>query len=130
MTALDHAALIHYDFGTVFRPVRAHAGWSQQTLGNPVGLHQTRVSAIERDVRRLRDVALVAQSPPTCGFPPVLLGFGDSGTTVGHAGGLMVEGGEWMDRRDFMQQAGALALWVAGLDELRGRIRCLTAPLP
>lgn len=46
-----------YDFGTVFRQVWARAGWSQQILGNLVGLHQTRVSAIEREVRRLWDVA-------------------------------------------------------------------------
>jgi len=55
------AALAAYDIGTVFRRVRAATGWSQQTLATLVGLDQTRISAIERGVGRLRDVALVAQ---------------------------------------------------------------------
>jgi transcriptional regulator with XRE-family HTH domain len=38
--------------------VRAITGWSQQTLAGLVGLDQTRISAIERGTRRLRDVAL------------------------------------------------------------------------
>ena len=37
------AVLADYDFGTVFRRVRAHTGWSQQTLANLVGLDQSRI---------------------------------------------------------------------------------------
>jgi DNA-binding XRE family transcriptional regulator len=55
------AALADYDFATVFHRVRAITGWSQQTLAALVGLDQGRISAIERGVRRLRDVAVVAQ---------------------------------------------------------------------
>lgn len=34
------AALAEYDFATMFRRVRAVAGWSQQTLGNLVGMER------------------------------------------------------------------------------------------
>jgi transcriptional regulator with XRE-family HTH domain len=122
------AALAAYDFGVVFRRVRAVTGWSQRTLGELVGLDQTRVSEIERGQRRLRDVALVARVVTGLRIPPVLLGFGDSGTTVGQAGvdGLKVV--SWVDRRDFVQHVAALtfgAAGVAGLD-----IDRLTALLP
>ena len=119
------AALADYDFATVFRRVRALTGWSQQTLGNLVGLDQGRISAIERGVRRLRDVAVVAQVATALCIPPVLLGFGDPGTTVGVAG---VEGRKvvsWVERRDFVERVAALTLGVAGVD-----IDQLTALLP
>jgi transcriptional regulator with XRE-family HTH domain len=80
------AALAAYDFGPVFRRVRAITSWSQQTLGELVGLDQTRISEIERGGRRLRDVALVARVATGLWIPPVLLGFGDHETTVGQAG--------------------------------------------
>jgi DNA-binding XRE family transcriptional regulator len=86
------AALADYDFGAVFRAVRIATGWSQQTLGELVGLDQHRISAIERDVRRLRDVALVAQVANGLCIPPALLGFGTSRTTVGQTG---VRDGSW-----------------------------------
>ncbi|MGH3935754.1 MAG: helix-turn-helix domain-containing protein [Pseudonocardiaceae bacterium] len=122
------AALANYDFGVVFRRVRAHTGWSQQTLANLVGLDQTRISAIERGVGRLRDVALVAQVATRLWIPSVLLGFGDPGTTVGAAGGEGRKLVSWVDRRDFVQHVATLALGatgVAGLD-----IDRLTALLP
>ncbi len=122
------AALIGYDFGTVFRRVRARTGWSQQTLADLVGLDQTRISAIERGVRRLRDVALVAQIATGLCIPPVLLGFGEPGTTVGQAGGDGRKWVSWMDRRDFVQQVAALALGVTGMAALD--IDRLTALLP
>jgi transcriptional regulator with XRE-family HTH domain len=109
------AAVIDYDFGAVFRRVRAHTGWSQQALADLVGLDQTRISAIERGVRRLRDVALVAQVATALGIPPVLLGFGKPGTTVGQARGDGREWVSWVDRRDFVQQVAALALGVGGM---------------
>jgi DNA-binding XRE family transcriptional regulator len=121
-------ALIGYDFSTLFRRVRTHTGWSQQALAHLVGLDQTRISAIERGVRRLRDVALVAQVATGLCIPPVLLGFGDPGTTVGQAGGDGRKLVSWMDRRDFVQQVAALALGVTGMAALD--IDRLTALLP
>ncbi|MDQ2792143.1 MAG: helix-turn-helix domain-containing protein [Actinomycetota bacterium] len=122
------SALMVYDFGTVFRQVRAITGWSQQTLAEVVGLDQTRISAIERDVRRLRDVALVAQVSTGLCIPPVLLGFGHPGTTVGNAGGDGRKLVSWVDRRDFVQHVAALALGVTGVAALD--IDRLTALLP
>ena len=55
------AALGDYNFRTVFRRIRMATGWSQQTLAEITGLEQARISAIERGVRPLRDVALVAK---------------------------------------------------------------------
>jgi transcriptional regulator with XRE-family HTH domain len=69
------AALADYDFGTLFRAVRMATGWSQQTLGELVGLDQHRISAIERDVRRLRDVALIAQGRQRLVHPSRSAGF-------------------------------------------------------
>ncbi len=109
------AALADYDFGFVFRRVRAVTGWSQQALGELVGLDQTRISEIERGVRRLRDVALVARVATGLRIPPVLLGFGDDGTTVDDARKVV----SWVDRRDFVQHVAGLAVGatgVAGLD--------------
>ncbi|MGH3701220.1 MAG: helix-turn-helix domain-containing protein, partial [Pseudonocardiaceae bacterium] len=109
-------AVSRYDFGTVFRRVRMHTGWSQQTLGDVVGLDQTRISAIERGVRHLRDVALVAQVATGLWIPAVLLGFGDPGTTLGQARGNDREG-SGVDRRSLIADVGALVLaGAAGLD--------------
>ncbi|MGH3778052.1 MAG: helix-turn-helix domain-containing protein [Pseudonocardiaceae bacterium] len=106
------AALAAYDFGLVFRRVRAITGWSQQTLGDLVGLDQTRISEIERGQRRLRDVALVARVATGLCMPPVLLGFG---ATVGEEeiDGFKVV--SWVDRRDFVQHIAALTLGTAGV---------------
>ncbi|HEY4005400.1 MAG TPA: helix-turn-helix domain-containing protein [Pseudonocardia sp.] len=112
------AALADYDFGVVFRQVRAATGWPQQTLGELVGLEQHRVSAIERGARRLRDVALVAQVATGLCVPAALLGFGGSATTVGTAEGAARKWVSWVDRRDFVQQVAALALGVAGMAAL------------
>lgn len=76
-------ALGDYDFCTVFRLLRCHTGWSQQTLSAVIGLDQTRISMIERGKRRMRDVALVAQVATKLGIPPVLLGFGATVSTAG-----------------------------------------------
>jgi transcriptional regulator with XRE-family HTH domain len=73
----------------VFRAVRRATGWSQQTLGELVGLDQHRISAIERDVRRMRDVARVAQVATGLCIPPALLGFGGSGPTTVDWTGVM-----------------------------------------
>ncbi len=119
------AALADYDFATVFRRVRAVTGWSQQTLGNLVGLDQGRISGIERGARRLRDVAVVAQVATALCIPAILLGFGDPGTTVGVARAQGRKVVSWMERRDFCERVAALTLGVAGVD-----IDRLTALLP
>jgi transcriptional regulator with XRE-family HTH domain len=108
-------ALAHYDFATVFRRIRMATGWSQQTLAEEVGLEQTRISAIERGIRPLRDVALVAQVATRLGIPAIQLGFG---TTVNAAGGDEQRLVSWVDRRDFVQQAAALALGITGMAAL------------
>ncbi len=113
------AALAGYDFGTVFRTIRAHTGWSQQTLASLVGLDQSRISGIERGAHRLRDVALVAQVAQGLRIPAVLLGFGDPGTTLGQAGGRSRKLVRWVDRRDFFEHVAGLVVGVsavAGLD--------------
>ncbi len=117
-----------YDFATVFRRVRMATGWSQQSLAEVVGLDQTRISAIERGIRRLRDVALVAQVATALWIPPALLGFGQSGTTVGTAGGDGRKWVSWVDRRDFVQHIAGLALGATGASALD--IDRLTALLP
>jgi hypothetical protein len=126
----DHiaAALLRYDFGTVFREVRAHTGWSQQTLGSLVGLDQSRISAIERDVCRLRDVALVARVATTLRIPSILLGFGNFGATVGDARVAGRKVVSWVDRRDFVQHVATLTFGVTGAAGLD--IDRLTALLP
>ncbi|MGH3898546.1 MAG: helix-turn-helix domain-containing protein [Pseudonocardiaceae bacterium] len=122
------AALMGYDFGTVFRRIRMATGWSQQPLAEVVGLDQARISAIERGVRRLRDVALVAQVATALWIPPNLLGFGHPETTVGNAGGDGRKLVSWVDRRDFVQHVATLALGVTGAAALD--IDRLTALLP
>ncbi|MGH3871103.1 MAG: helix-turn-helix domain-containing protein [Pseudonocardiaceae bacterium] len=122
------AALAEYDFQTVFRRIRAHTGWSQQTLAGLVGLDQSRISAVERGVSGLRDVALVARVATALWIPPALLGFGDHGTTVGDAGGQGRKLVSWVDRRDFVQHVAALTLGAAGVAGLD--VDRLTALLP
>ncbi len=110
------AALGDYDFRTVFRRIRMATSWPQQTLAEVTGLEQSRISAIERGVRPLRDVAVVAQVATRLGIPAILLGFG---ATVGAAGADGRKLVSWVDRRDFVQYVGTLALsatGVAGLD--------------
>ncbi len=118
-------ALAGYDLGTVFRRVRMATGWSQQSLGELLGLDQPRISLIERGVRRLRDVALVAQVATALCIPPTLLGFG---TTVSTAGGDGQKWVRWVDRRDFVQQVATLALGATGIAALD--IDRLSALLP
>ncbi|MGH3908832.1 MAG: helix-turn-helix domain-containing protein [Pseudonocardiaceae bacterium] len=59
--AVLEGPLAGYDFGWLFRQVRAQTGWSQQTLGGVVDLTQAQVSAIERGATRLIHVRLVAE---------------------------------------------------------------------
>lgn len=73
------AALADYDFGAVFRRLRAETGWTQQTLGGVVGLTQPHISEIERGVSKLTHVRLVAGVAQGLHIPGHLLGFPDIG---------------------------------------------------
>ncbi|MGH3798906.1 MAG: hypothetical protein ACRDTD_02015, partial [Pseudonocardiaceae bacterium] len=106
----------------------ARTGWSQQTLATLVGLDQPRISAIERGVGRLRDVALVAQVTTALWIPLILLGFGDPATTVVETGDRGRKLVSWVDRRDSVQHVATLALGAAGAAGLD--IDRLTALLP
>ncbi|MGH3905938.1 MAG: helix-turn-helix domain-containing protein [Pseudonocardiaceae bacterium] len=102
------AALADYDFGTVFLAIRADQDWTQEQLGELIGLEQSRISDIERGVRRLRDVRLAARASSRLAIPPVKLGFGGAVTVVG-GGTLNGRKGSWMEnRRDFIQQVAAM----------------------
>jgi transcriptional regulator with XRE-family HTH domain len=113
------SALASYDFGSVFRAVRLQAKLTQEELGLIVGLHQPRVSAIERGAHKIRDVALVARIASTLGVPAPLLGFHSS--PVGSVHGKEVT---WMDRRDFFGAVAAIALG-AGLHPELERLEAL-----
>ncbi|MGH9057891.1 MAG: helix-turn-helix domain-containing protein [Acidimicrobiales bacterium] len=120
-------ALAGYDFGTAFRMIRAETGLSQQKLGELIGFEQRRVSEIERGLRNLRDIRLVAQVTTRLGIPPVMLGFGTP-ATVGHAGAINWQRGSWMDRRNFVGQVAGIVMGMTaagGVDVGR-----LTALLP
>ncbi|MGH3913381.1 MAG: helix-turn-helix domain-containing protein, partial [Pseudonocardiaceae bacterium] len=108
------AALADYDFGTLFRAIRAHTGWSQLTLGNLFDLDQSRISAIERGASCLGHVRLVARIATVLGIPAELLGFLGSGVTLGRTRATGQKGENWMLRRDFTQYVAGLALGAAG----------------
>jgi DNA-binding XRE family transcriptional regulator len=72
-------ALGEYDFGPVFRELRAQTGWSQQTLGGMVDLTQAHISGIERGTTKLTNVRLVAGVAQGLRIPGHLLGFPDIG---------------------------------------------------
>ena len=91
------AAVASYDFGTVFRAVRARTGLSQLHLAAVIGLSQSRISSVERGERRLRDVSLIARIAAALQVPGPLLGFHGSGT-----GSVAGEEVSWVDRRDFL----------------------------
>ncbi|WP_291410156.1 helix-turn-helix domain-containing protein [Actinophytocola sp.] len=98
-------ALASYDFGTVFRAVRLQAKLSQEELGFLIGLHQPRVSAVERGEHQLRDIAVVARIAAALGIPVALLGFHSS-----PAGSVNGEEVSWVDRRDFFGAVAAITL--------------------
>lgn len=113
------SALANYDFGTIFRAVRAQATLTQEELGFLVGLHQPRVSAVERGDHKIRDVAIVARIASALGVPAPLLGFHSS-----PAGSVHGEEVGWVDRRDFFGAVAAITLG-AGLHPELERIEAL-----
>ncbi|MGH3912380.1 MAG: helix-turn-helix domain-containing protein [Pseudonocardiaceae bacterium] len=120
------AALADYDFGTLFRAIRAHTGWSQQTLGNLVGLDQSRISAIERGDSWLCHVQVVVRVAAVFGIPAELLGFRGSGVTVGATGIVVGKDVSWVERRDFGGHVAGLVLGIAGAAGLdTGRLLAL-----
>jgi transcriptional regulator with XRE-family HTH domain len=108
------AALRNYDFGSFFLLVRELTAWSQLALGGVVGLDQSRVSAIERGVDRLRDVELVIGVAQGLQIPPARLNFPDVRATVGTADVAVRKDVSWVDRRDFGQHIAKLVLGIAG----------------
>lgn len=119
------AALARFDFGPVFRAVRAAQGWSQQALAEFLGWEQRRISAIETGKRPLLDLRIVVKVANKLAIPAGKLGFThrttlSAGTTAGRKG-------SWVDRRDFVGHVAGLTLGtgVIGLD-----IDRLTALLP
>lgn len=110
-------ALAGYDFGTVFLAIRDDQRWTQETLGDYLGVEQSRISEIERGVRQLRDVRLVSHVARKFTIPGVKLGFPD-GTTVGGGALSRRKGGSWVERRDFVQHVAGLTLGLgaAGID--------------
>ena len=100
------AAVASYDFGTVFRAVRARTGLSQLHLAAVIGLSQSRISSVERGERRLRDVSLIARIAAALQIPGQLLGFRPGLT----AGGMMEGEVSWVDRRDFLTLVTAATL--------------------
>jgi hypothetical protein len=108
-----------YDFGALFVRVRQAAQWTQTQLDEVIGLGQARISAIERGVHRLRDIALVAQATRPLGVPPVLLGFAQV-VTVNVQAVTVGRKEPWMQRRNFVGQVAGLTLGLAaGLDPER-----------
>ncbi|MGH4014682.1 MAG: helix-turn-helix domain-containing protein [Pseudonocardiaceae bacterium] len=108
------AALAEYDFGTVFLAIRAEQNWTQEGIGEFIGLDQNRISEIERGVRQLRDVRLVARVCTKLAIPAVKLGF-HGGVTVGGGPSSGRKGVSWMERRDFVQHVGGLTLGLGAV---------------
>ena len=110
------AALARFDFGPVFRAVRAAQGWSQQALAEFLGWEQRRISAIETGKRPLLDLRIVVKVANKLAIPAGKLGF-THGTTV-DAGTTAGRKGSWVDRRDFVEHVAGLTLGfgATGLD--------------
>jgi transcriptional regulator with XRE-family HTH domain len=119
-------ALASFDFGPVFRAVRAAQGWSQQTLAEFLGWEQRRISAIETGTRPLLDLRMVVRVANKLAIPAGKLGF-THGITVG-GGTTTGRKGSWVERRDFVQHVAALTVGVTGVTGLD--IDRLTALLP
>ncbi|MGH3808717.1 MAG: helix-turn-helix domain-containing protein [Pseudonocardiaceae bacterium] len=119
------AALEALDFGRVFRAIRAHTHWSQESLGDYLGFEQRRISAIENGKRPLHDLPTVIRVANQIAIPAGRLGFThgvtvERRTTTGRKG-------SGVNRRNFVEHVTGLTIsaGLAGLD-----IDRLTALLP
>ncbi|MGH3888797.1 MAG: helix-turn-helix domain-containing protein, partial [Pseudonocardiaceae bacterium] len=102
------AALAGFDFGTVFRRIRAAQCWSQQTLAEFLDLEQGRISGIENGKRPLLDLRVVVRVVNKLAIPVGKLGF-VQGITVGLR--TTTSGKDsWVDRRDFFEHIATLTL--------------------
>ncbi|MEV6071277.1 helix-turn-helix transcriptional regulator [Nocardia sp. NPDC052001] len=106
-------ALRDYDFGSIFVAVRATTGLSQMQLGALLDLNQSRVSDVERGLRRLSSVMIAARISRVLGIPARLLGF-----TSDLPGSLASEEVEWVERRDFLGLTTAAVLGASLRPEL------------
>ncbi|MGH3922091.1 MAG: helix-turn-helix domain-containing protein, partial [Pseudonocardiaceae bacterium] len=111
------AALAGFDFGAMFRAIRAAQHWSQHTLAEYLGLEQARISDIENGKRHLLDLRVIVPVANQLAIPAGKLGFAH-GTTVDHAGINGRKRVSWVDRRDFVQHIAGLSLGagLTGLD--------------
>lgn len=111
------AALAEFDFGVVFRAVRAEMQWSQQTLGEFLGLPQGRISDIENGKRPLLDLRVVVPVVNKLRIPAGKLGFAH-GTTLSQKMSTGQKGSGVNRRRDFVQHVATLTVGagVSGLD--------------
>lgn len=111
------AALAEWEFGMVLRAVRDEQEWSQEILGELLGMTQNRISRIETGKRALLNVREVVAVTNTLLIPAGKLGF-LHGVPVG-AGMTTGKKGSGVYRRDFAEHVAALTLGltgVAGLD--------------
>ncbi|MGH3897777.1 MAG: helix-turn-helix domain-containing protein [Pseudonocardiaceae bacterium] len=110
-------ALAGFDFGAVFRAIRAAQHWSQRTLAELLDLQQCRISDIETGKRHLLDLPAVVRVTNRLAIPAGKLGF-THGTTVGNTELEQRKRVNWVDRRDFVQHIAGLTFGagVAGLD--------------
>jgi transcriptional regulator with XRE-family HTH domain len=101
-------ALAGYDFGAFFRAVRSELRLTQDEFGWLAGLAQSRVCMVENGALHLRDVGAVARLASALGVPADLLGFKPDLVKDPAANDEQVV--DWMQRRDFIATATALAL--------------------
>ncbi|MGB8199691.1 MAG: helix-turn-helix domain-containing protein, partial [Pseudonocardiaceae bacterium] len=94
-------ALAGYDFGYLFRAVRRTTGLTQEQLGDVLGLDQDRISRIERNERRLRDIVTIARIASRLKIPPGLLGFSPSTINLEWVGAGEIREVDWVRRSDF-----------------------------
>jgi transcriptional regulator with XRE-family HTH domain len=106
-------ALAGFEFGPVFRAVRAVQHWSQQTLGEFLDMEQGRISDIENGKRPLLDLRVVVPVANKLGIPAGKLGFAH-GVTVGRRTSTGRKG-SWVQRRDFVERVAGLALGLSGV---------------
>ena len=91
-------ALASYDVGYLFRAVRRTTGLTQEQLGDVLGLDQDRISRIERNERRLRDIVTIARIASRLKIPPALLGFNPSTISREWVGAGEIREVDWVRR--------------------------------